>query len=252
MPGLLHADASTQGRVYAALAAEFLCTLVFAFLGGAAPGGAAAAANGLALAVLVYVAANVSGGHLNPAVSVATLVTGHTSASRTLAYVLAQVLGATTGSALHLLLIPGAHHVGCFAPHVGVSLGQAAGWELIMTFMLVTTVYAVAVGEPSFGNMGPLAIGLAVYAAALAGGGFTGAALNPARVLGPAIVFGCGWKAAAVYVLAELAGGVLGAAVSAPLYGTGLQFGRWWDNTQEALRDGYQRLEAAAAARSSV
>jgi glycerol uptake facilitator-like aquaporin len=53
-----------------------------------------------------------------------------------------------------------------------------------MTFLLVVTVYSVAVGEPSFGIMGPLVIGAALYAAALTGGGFTGAALNPARVLG--------------------------------------------------------------------
>lgn len=53
-----------------------------------------------------------------------------------------------------------------------------------MTFLLVITVYSVAVGEPSFGIMGPLVIGASLFAAALTGGGFTGAALNPARVLG--------------------------------------------------------------------
>lgn len=53
-----------------------------------------------------------------------------------------------------------------------------------MTFLLVVTIYSVAVGEPSFGIMGPLVIGAALFAAAITGGGFTGAALNPARVLG--------------------------------------------------------------------
>ncbi len=63
------------------------------------------------------------------------------------------------------------------------------------TFVLVGTVYSVAVGEPSFGIVGPLAVGLSVFATAIAGGAFTGAALNPARVLGPAIVWGCNWYA---------------------------------------------------------
>lgn len=108
MPGLLHTEATSTGRLYAAIAAEFICTFLFAFIGGAAPGSVAAPANGIALAVLggypagytpvrprwlsnllvyhvlstiqvtstcavyiscpaVYVAANVSGGHLNPA-----------------------------------------------------------------------------------------------------------------------------------------------------------------------------------------
>lgn len=70
------------------------------------------------------------------------------------------------------------------APLQDISLGQAFGWELLMTFLLLVTIYSVAVGEPSFGIVGPLAIGMALWAAALAGGGYTGAALNPARVLG--------------------------------------------------------------------
>lgn len=60
-----------------------------------------------------------------------------------------------------------------------------------MTFLLVVTIYSVAVGEPSFGIIGPLAIGAALFAAAITGGGFTGAALNPARVLGE-LVCDCG------------------------------------------------------------
>eukprot|EP00878_Enallax_costatus_P039810 GHUV01045726.1.p1 GENE.GHUV01045726.1~~GHUV01045726.1.p1 ORF type:complete len:185 (-),score=43.61 GHUV01045726.1:5-559(-) len=183
MPGLLHTEASTKGRLYAAIAAEFVCTFLFAFFGGAAPGSVAAPANGIALAVLVYVSANVSGGHLNPAVTVATLITGHTSISRGLAYITAQIAGAALAAGCHILLIPHASDIGCFAPS-HINLWQAFGWETIMTFLLVITVYSVAVGEPSFGIIGPLAIGLAVFAAALTGGGFTGAALNPARVLG--------------------------------------------------------------------
>lgn len=251
MPGLLAADAQGRGRVYAAIAAEFVCTLLFAFFGGAAPAGAAAAANGVALAVLVYISANVSGGHLNPAVTVATLCTGHTSLSRGLAYIVAQVLGAIVGSSLHLALVPGGKCVGAFHPH-GVGLGVAFGWEVVMTFLLVTAIYSVAVGEPSFGIVGPLAIGAALYAAAITGGGFTGAALNPARVLGPAVVYGCYWKAAPIYILAQLLGGVAAALLSWPLYGTGLQLGRWWDEAENAARAGYERIQDAVHAHSNA
>ncbi|KAF8073180.1 TIP1-2 [Scenedesmus sp. PABB004] len=287
MPGLLQTEASTSSKLAAAVACEAACTFLFAFIGGAAPGGAAAAANGLGLAVLsasplpapprrraaraarartlpsrprrraaapraVYVAANVSGGHLNPAVSFATTVTGHSSGSRALYYILAQTGGAVLASLLHMALIPRASDVGCFAPHIGVGLWRAFGWETVMTFMLVVTVYSVAVGEPSFGIVGPLAIGLAVYAAALAGGFFTGAAMNPARVLGPAIVWGCGWRAVPAYIGGELLGALLGAVVSWPLYGTGLQLGRWFEHAEgaladarQAIRGGYERLEGA-------
>lgn len=63
-----------------------------------------------------------------------------------------------------------------------------------MTFLLVVAIYAVAVGEPSFGIMGPLVIGAALFAAAITGGGFTGAALNPARVLGKRDFLGTGCR----------------------------------------------------------
>jgi len=225
MPGLLEAE-NNEVKFWAAITAEFLGTFLFAFFGGAAPGPVAAWANGIALAVLVYVTANVSGGHLNPAVTVATLITGHTSFSRGLAYIVAQIAGSILASTLHLGLIPGAHDIGCFAPH-GINLAQAFGWEVMMTFLLVVTIYSVAVGEPSFGNMAPLAIGLALFAAAITGGGFTGASLNPARTLGPAVVFSCHWGAVPAYIAAEVLGAAAAAVVSWPLYGTGLEFGRW-------------------------
>jgi hypothetical protein len=65
------------------------------------------------------------------------------------------------------------------------------------------------------------------------------------------VVYGCGWKAAPFYILAELIGGVLAALVSWPLYGTGLQLGRWWDMAEGAAREGYARLEGAVHAHQS-
>ena len=84
-------------RLYAALAAEFLGMVLFALYGGEARDSAAAYGNGLALAVLVYATANVSGGHLNPAVTLATIISGHMRWRRGLLYMAAQFLGGVVG-----------------------------------------------------------------------------------------------------------------------------------------------------------
>ena len=85
-------------RLYAALAAEFLGMMLFALYGGEARDSAAAYGNGLALAVLVYATANVSGGHLNPAVTLATIISGHMRWRRGLLYMAAQFLGGVVGA----------------------------------------------------------------------------------------------------------------------------------------------------------
>lgn len=262
MPGLLEqpAESAPRARWYAALSAEFIGVLLFSLLGPLAPPSMAAIANGLLLTVLAYATANISGGHLNPAVTVASAATGHTSISRGLAYVGAQVSGAAVASLLFRVMLPhgGAHavsHLGCFGPTSGATLAQAFGWELVSTALLVATVYAVAVGEPSFGVAGPLAIGLSVFAAASTAGRFSGGAMNPARVLGPALTSGdgCGsWRVALVYCAGQTLGGLAAAVMSAPLYGMGLEFGSWGDavrdkaqEAREALAAGYERVEGA-------
>lgn len=88
-----------------------------------------------------------------------------------------------------------------------------------MTFLLVLTVYAAAVTKPGHGNTAPLAIGLSLYAAALTGGPYTGASLNPARTIGPACVFACNVRVSFLYIASELFGAALGAGLSIFLYG---------------------------------
>lgn len=256
MAGLLQAEGRNSAKLAAAITAEFLGVLFFSLIGAAAPFKKAAVANGLALAVLVYATANVSGGHLNPAVTAATLVTGHVSAVRGIAFIVAQIAGALVASALHLLLIPRAAAVGCFGPGAGATLAQAFGWELLMTCALVAVVYAVAVGDKNVA--GPAAIGITLTAAAITIGPFTGASLNPARTLGPAVVFGCrgGAWTALVLIAAQVLGALAAAGLSWPLYGTGPFFGRWADakveadealhDTKEALHGTYARLQEQA------
>lgn len=267
MPGILQqpAEDAPRARWYAALAAEFVAVLLFTLLGSIAAPGSAALANGLLLAVLIYCTANVSGGHLNPAVTFASALTGHTSISRALAYATVQVGGAAAGAMLLRVMLPSgggraAADLACFAPTGGATLGQAFGWELCATCVLVLTVYAVAIGEPSFGAAGPAAIGLAVVASALTAGRLSGGALNPARVLGPALASGdgCGsWTVTLTYSGGELLGALAAAVLSAPLYGTGLELGAWGDHARgraegiaqrgrEALAAGYEAAEGAA------
>ena len=118
--------------------------------------------------------------------------------------------------------------VGCFAPK-GISPSQLFGWEVIGTFLLVSTVFAVAVSEPHFGNIAPLSVGLALFAVASVTGEFTGGSVNPARTLGPAVVFQCGranWGHTMIYIAGELLGGMLAGYCGLILYGKGSDYGR--------------------------
>ena len=79
-----------------------------------------------------------------------------------------------------------------------IRLDQLFGWELIMTLLLVSVVFAVAISKPGMGNIGPLAIGYTLFASAFIAGPLTGASLNPARVLGPSLIYRCYWNTAPI------------------------------------------------------
>jgi glycerol uptake facilitator-like aquaporin len=195
-----------------AAASEFFGSLLFAFFGGLATSQYAAFGNGLALAVCIYICVSVSGGHLNAAVTVATMISGHTPFLQGLVYIVMQAAGMIAGAAITLGLKPaGLTNPGCFGPN-GISDAQLWGWEAMMTTLLVSAVLAVAVSQKGAGNIGPFIIGLSLTAAALAGGPYTGAALNPTRVLGASTVYGCDWGNFYIYILAHLTAAVLSAA----------------------------------------
>ena len=132
-----------------------------------------------------------------------TVISGHTSIYQGAAYIVAQSVGAITGAALTKGLRPvGADAVGCFF-RADISRAQLFGWEFVMALLLYTTVMAVAVSQKGAGNVGPAVIGVSLVVAALVGGPYTGAALNPARVLGPLVVYGCAWGVFWVDLLAH-------------------------------------------------
>ncbi|KAK2631198.1 hypothetical protein EUGRSUZ_K02339 [Eucalyptus grandis] len=170
---------------------------------------AVALAHGLALFAAVASSINISGGHVNPAVTLGALVGGRISFIRAIYYWVAQLLGAILASLLLRLVTAGMRPVGFI---LGSGVGEMNGLllEIVMTFGLVYTVYATAI-DPKRGSLGiiaPLAIGLIVAANILVGGPFDGASMNPALAFGPALV-GWRWRHHWIYWLGPLIGGAL-------------------------------------------
>ncbi len=202
--------------------AEFVGTALFQILGGSAveyP----AFTNGAALAVLVYLTAPCSSGHINPYISLSLLASGHFTVSLTCLYVIAQIAGAVVGAAAQLILVPHGNHalLGCFGAMHGATAGRVVFWESIQTYVLVLVNHNVCLWRKSFAAMGPLVIGLTLTACALSGGYWTGGSLNLARLLGPTIVHGCDWRMVGFYALGQLAGTVAAVLTSVIVNGIG-------------------------------
>jgi aquaporin TIP len=209
------------------LVAEFIGAFALTFIGAGAIMSAAsfegyaligiAAAHGLVIAVMVCAFGHVSGGHFNPAVSVGMLVTRRMNGQEFGGYVIAQCLG---GIAAALLLagiyddpVKSDAHLGVPALGAGVGVGAGLVVELILTFFLVIVVFGVAVdGKGSYNAVAGLPIGFVIFFDILMGGPLTGAAMNPARWIGPALVDGF-WDDFWIYIVGPLAGGILAALV---------------------------------------
>ena len=187
-----------------ALIAEFVGTFTLIFIGvgaiasNAISGGQSglvgiALAHGLAIAVMVSATAGISGGHLNPAVTIGLFCAQKIDAVNALGYVMAQCLGAIAAAFLIKLCLPAMAlmSVGMGTPSLGsgISLGMGLLTEIILTFFLIFAVYGTAVSKHA-PKVGGLFIGLTVSLDILMGGPITGAAMNPARYLGPALVSG--------------------------------------------------------------
>ena len=168
---------------------------------------------GLSVGTIVWAICNVSGGHINPAVSFGFLVTRKISIVRFFFYVVFQMVGAIVGAAILLAVTPSAY-TGTLCTSdtsVNASVGQVFGIELIITFIFVLTVLATCDSqrEDQRGS-GPLAIGLAITMCHLWAVPYSGAGMNPARVFGPAVVSNH-WDNHWVYWVAPLVGGGVGA-----------------------------------------
>lgn len=212
-----------------AVVAECAGTFLFFFVGmgavaagdwSAAAGGEPASlltvalAHGLVLAVLVSALGVVSGAHFNPAVTFAVWIAGQIPGRRAIAYVLAQLIGGILAAVSLRAIFPAAVSPGLGTPQLGAGISPGAGVaiEAILTVVLLVAVFGTAI-DPRAPKVGGLAIGLAVAADILMGGPLTGAAMNPARWLGPAVTTGI-WNDGYVWVV----GSLLGAAVAAVAY----------------------------------
>lgn len=201
-----------------ALAAEFIGTfsLIFIGAGAAVVAGnlvAVALAHGLVVMAFAYAYGNISGTHINPAVTIGLLVGGQIKVGDAIGYIIVQLLGGIAGAGA-LSFVVGAGSMGATVPAEGVSLGQAFVLEVILTFLLVNSIYHSAVSGKA-GNLAPVAIGLTLTACIAMGGPLTGASLNPARSLGPALFSDTATAISSlwVYFIACPIGGVLAALV---------------------------------------
>ena len=204
---------------------EFIGTFSLTFIGAGAiiaTGGdnlvAIAFAHGLALSMAVYASGHISGGHINPAVTIGMLVTGKIKPPAAAAYIVVQLLGATLAAFILSSCLPGkavdAVKLGATlaAPENALSPVNTIIIEAILTFLLVTTIFAVAVDKRGPKNIYGFAIGLTVCFDILCAGAYTGASMNPARSFGPALIGGH-WDIHHCYWIGPIVGGVLAALV---------------------------------------
>jgi len=146
---------------------------------------------GLTVGILASAFGEISGGHFNPAVSVALTLNGTISVLRCLFYIIAQCLGSVAGSGVLLLITPEKHrsNLGVLSLHSEITPIIGFATEAILTSLLILTVIASTDKNRDFnGFQAPLAIGLSVTCSMLMGIPYTGASVNPIRAFGPAVI----------------------------------------------------------------
>lgn len=205
------------------LIAEFLGPFALVYIGAGAiiaTGGkdlvAIALAHGLAIGLLVASAGHVSGGVYNPALTVGLIAARRLSAGLGLAYIVAQLLGAAVAAALLKLSFSAkaidAVQLGTPLLGAGVSAGQGVLVEAILTFLLMFAVFGTAIDPRGPKTIAGLVIGLVITMDIFAGGGLTGAAMNPSRAFGPELVQGV-WDGWWIYWVGPILGAVIAALV---------------------------------------
>lgn len=203
--------------------AEFLATLLFLFMvcGTVLPWNYnppsvmhIAFSHGLSIATLAMSVLHISGGQLNPAVTISMMAVGRVSVLKALCFIIAQCTGAICGAAIVYGITPSQSvgSLGVTAPANDVTTAQAFVTELVLTYILVFAIFAIT--DPSRGMTGygvPLGIGITVFICLMHGIPSSGASLNPARTLGPAVIMNS-WKDHWIYWIAPTAGGLLATA----------------------------------------
>ncbi len=171
-----------------------------------------ALAFGFGIAGAIYAVGHISGGHLNPAVSVALTVIGRFKPNDLPAYIVAQLVGATLAALALKGIFTGADLLGNNGVAEGVSNGSALLFEGLATAVFLFVIVAVATDKRATPGIAALAIGLTLIAIHLVGIPLTGTSVNPARTFGPALIAG-EWGGFWIFLIGPFVGGALGALV---------------------------------------
>lgn len=171
-------------------------------------------AHGAAIGLMVYAFGHISGAHINPAVTIAMIVTKRIGGADAAGYIAFQIIGAVIAASAHAAILPMGAEVnygtqGGASELLGFNAVSGFAVELILTFFLVLVIFMVAVHKKAAAGMAGIAIGGMIFLLHLVGIPLTGASMNPARTLGPAIVSGY-WDQHWIY----WAGPILGAVIA--------------------------------------
>jgi aquaporin Z len=190
------------------------------FGGNAVPYGARVVAPALMVMAIILFMGTVSGAHLNPAVSIAFAARGNFPWKRVPAYIVAQFLGAILATLLLWAMIGKQGSAGLTLPGSGISTTTAMLWELVLTTGLVSVILGTASGAQAIGPLAALGVGGYIALAGLWGSPVSGASMNPARSLGPALVLG-DWTSWWAYLVGPVAGAAIAVGIAYVLRGRG-------------------------------
>jgi aquaporin-4 len=180
-------------------------------------------AHGAAIGIMIYAFGHISGAHINPAVTIAMLVTRNIKVRDAAGYIGSQIVGAIVAAFTLRAILPEAgakvHYGTQGGPSdlLGFSAASGLGVEIILTFFLVTTIFMAAVHRKAAPGMAGIAIGGMIFLLHLVGVPLTGASMNPARTLGPAIASGY-WDFHWIYWVGPIVGAVIAGLIMQYVY----------------------------------
>jgi MIP family channel proteins len=224
-----------SGNNLRGLMAELIATFTFVFMGIGAVGAAVGAGlslinpfdtaglvvialgHGLGIFLGIVVIGRITGAHLNPAVTIAAIVSGNIEIIRGFSFIVGQLGGAILASFLLDKIVWGIDNLGVHGLNVQSSDGLVI--EVILTFILVFTIFATAIDKRGNAAWAPMAIGLVVFVDHLIAVPLTGASMNPARSLGPALIHGQ-WADHWVYWAGPIVGAIVAAVTYVLIFGT--------------------------------
>jgi aquaporin Z len=221
-------DSYEWRRLFAELFGTFLLVVVAAggpivnarFGGHAISETALVVAPGLMVLAIILFMGTVSGAHLNPAVTIAFMLRGDFPFRRVPLYVVAQFCGAILATLVVVALIGKHGTAGLTLPGHGISTGAAMAWEVVLTTGLVSVITGTASGAQQIGAMSAIAVGSYIALAGLIGAPVSGASMNPARSLGPALVL-ADWTSWWAYLVGPLLGALVAVGFAHVLRGRG-------------------------------